>query len=99
MTLSRAHVFVRGLVQGVNFRYYTRLEALDKGVTGWVRNLSDGRVEAVFEGEESAVRNMVDWCWRGPPVARVDDVEVVWEDHTGSFDAFSIHTTYFGEQA
>jgi acylphosphatase len=96
MTLSSAHVFVRGLVQGVNFRYYTRLEAVDKGVTGWVRNLSDGRVEAVFEGDESAVKDMVDWCWGGPPVARVDDVEVIWEEHTGSFDDFSIRTTLFG---
>lgn len=99
MTLSRAHVFVRGLVQGVNFRYYTRLEALDKGVTGWVRNLWDGRVEAVFEGEESAVQYMADWCWRGPSVARVDDVEVVWGEHTGFFDAFSIRTTHLREQA
>ena len=99
MSLSRAHVFVSGLVQGVNFRYYTRIEAHNRGVTGWVRNLPDGRVEAVFEGDESAVRQMVEWCRSGPPVAQVEEVETTWEEHMRSFEEFTIRTTHYGDLA
>lgn len=73
---TRAHVFVSGRVQGVFYRANTRETAREKGVDGWVRNLDDGRVEAVFEGEESTVSEMVAWCHTGSPQARVDDVEV-----------------------
>jgi acylphosphatase len=84
----RAHVFVSGMVQGVSFRWYAVETARSKGVAGWVRNLPDGRVEAVFEGNDGAVNAMVDWCKQGPRHARVADVEVVWEDPEGlhSFD-------------
>jgi acylphosphatase len=80
---SRAHVFVRGSVQGVWFRESCRAEAAALGVGGWVRNLADGRVEAVFEGPDPAVVRMVAWCREGPPRARVDDVEVQLEAPTG----------------
>lgn len=90
MAKARAHVFISGRVQGVNFRWHTQRQAEREGVTGWVRNLRDGRVEAVFEGEEDAVRRLVDWCRQGPPAARVDDVEVRWEPPTGEFQDFSI---------
>ena len=71
----RVHVWVSGYVQGVFFRESTRREAERLGVSGWVRNLPDGRVEAVFEGPRSAVEQAVDWCHTGPPRASVDHIE------------------------
>jgi acylphosphatase len=76
-------VIVEGFVQGVSFRYYTNRQARQLGVAGWVRNLPDGRVEAVFEGEEAAVNEIVDWCRRGPPSAQVGDVASSWEEPEG----------------
>jgi acylphosphatase len=73
---ERAHVFVSGRVQGVFFRDTTRQTAQAEGVDGWVRNLDDGRVEAVFEGDPDAVAAMVEFCHEGSPAARVDDVDV-----------------------
>lgn len=84
---------VAGQVQGVFFRDSARRLATDEGVTGWVRNLSDGRVEALFEGEEAAVRRLVAWCRHGPPEARVRDIAVTWEQATGEFDRFTIEPT------
>jgi len=86
----RAHVIVAGWVQGVFFRSETRRVANSYGVTGWVRNLEDGRVEAVFEGEEENVKRLVEFCRKGPPAARVDNVDVSWERYSGSFDDFQI---------
>lgn len=71
----RSHVWVSGLVQGVFFRESTRREAERLGVKGWVRNLPDGRVEAVFEGEAGPVAALVAWCRSGPPGARVEGLE------------------------
>ena len=85
---ARAHVFISGRVQGVFFRSETRYEARKHGVTGWVRNLPDYRVEAVFEGEETTVRQLVDFCKRGPLGARVTNAKAVWETYTGEFDSF-----------
>lgn len=90
MTRARAHVFVSGYVQGVNFRASTRREARSRGVTGWVANTPDGRVEAVFEGEASDVQSVVDWCRHGPPIARVEQVEVSWETFRGEFGSFDV---------
>ena len=73
---ARAHVRVSGRVQGVAFRYETHRKAADLGVAGWVENLPDGRVEAVFEGAPDRVREMVAWCESGPPSADVTDVSV-----------------------
>jgi acylphosphatase len=86
----RTRVLVSGRVQGVGFRWAVEDEARDAGVTGWVRNLPDGRVEAVFEGEEESVRRMVGFCRRGPAVARVDDVAIIKEEYTGKFEGFFI---------
>ncbi|HNV38071.1 MAG TPA: acylphosphatase [Methanoculleus sp.] len=86
----RTRVLVAGRVQGVGFRWAVEDEARDAGVTGWVRNLPDGRVEAVFEGEEESVRRMVGFCRRGPAVARVDDVAIIKEEYTGKFEGFFI---------
>ena len=85
---ARAHVFISGRVQGVFFRSETVYEARKHGVSGWVRNLPDDRVEAVFEGEETNVRQLVDFCKRGPPGARVTNAKAVWETYTGEFDSF-----------
>jgi len=86
----RAHVIVSGSVQGVFFRSETRDEAKKRGVNGWVRNLPDGRVEAVFEGEEESVKELVDFCKRGPMGARVTAADVVWENYRGEFHDFVI---------
>jgi acylphosphatase len=81
--MVRRHVFVSGGVQGVFFRYEARERARTRGLAGWVRNLPDGRVEAVFEGPDEAVESMVDWCRRGPRGAEVTDVEVIAEEPEG----------------
>lgn len=86
---TRAHVYVTGKVQGVFYRATTRDAAGEHGVDGWVRNLDDGRVEAVFEGRESAVDAMVDWCHTGSPAATVDAVDVEYEEPQGE-DGFRI---------
>ena len=78
-----AHVFVSGRVQGVSYRATTREQARDRGVDGWVRNLEDGRVEAVFEGDPAAVEGMVEWCHTGSPRAEVDGVDVEYGDPQG----------------
>lgn len=88
MAAVRAHVLVSGFVQGVFFRHATAQRARSRGVTGWVRNLPDGRVEAVFEGEEEAVRFLVGWCRSGPPHASVAAVEVSWGASSGGFGRF-----------
>jgi acylphosphatase len=86
----RAHVFVSGRVQGVFFRSETRHEAKKHGVKGWIRNVRDGRVEAVFEGEKDVVKKLIEFCKRGPPGARVTHVDVKWESYTGEFEDFQI---------
>jgi len=80
---ERAHVLVSGRVQGVFFRDSTRQEAERLGLSGWVRNTEEGRVEAVFEGEPEAVRQMIEWCESGPSSADVDDVSVEQETPEG----------------
>lgn len=90
----RAHVYVSGRVQGVFFRSETQYEANKLGVKGWVRNTADGRVEAVFEGEKEAVEELINFCQRGPPGARVTKVNVHWEDYRGEFKDFKIRNGY-----
>ncbi len=86
----RAHVFVSGVVQGVSFRYWLRRESHHRLVTGWTRNLPDGRLEAVFEGEKNDVENIVALCHTGPLGAVVRDVKVLWEQPKGEFEEFRI---------
>lgn len=85
-SIIRAHVFVSGRVQGVNFRASTRRQAAQQQVQGWVRNCPDGRVEAVFEGPRSAVQMLVAWCRNGPRYAHVDHVDVEWQEPHGERD-------------
>ena len=87
---TRAHVAISGRVQGVFFRSRTKREADSRDVKGWVRNRDDGGVEAVFEGEEEAVKAMVEFCKRGPLGAKVMNVDTMWEDYAGEFGEFEI---------
>ncbi len=86
----RAHIIVSGQVQGVFFRAKTQQIAQELGLTGWVKNLSDGRVEAVFEGEKPKVGQVLKWAKSGPPGAIVRDLELIWEDFKGEFSSFEI---------
>ncbi len=90
MAKSRAKLIIKGLVQGVSFRYYTQREARKYGVTGWVRNLPDGSVAALFEGEEEDVEAMIQWCRHGPLGARVTEVIAQPEEYVGEFQSFSV---------
>ena len=86
----RAHVIIQGLVQGVFFRASTKEMALQIGVGGWVRNLPDGNVEALFEGEKKKVSEIVAWCYKGPPGAHVKKVDLAWEPYKGEFKLFDV---------
>jgi len=86
----RVHVFVSGLVQGVFYRQNAKRVADSLGLRGWITNLRDGRVEAVIEGPEERVREMVEWMKKGPPMARVERVEVVREKYVEEYRDFSI---------
>ncbi len=90
MEKVRARVIIEGRVQGVFFRHHTQEMAFRLGLKGWVKNRRDGRVEAVLEGDQERVDQMIQWCHRGPTGARVTDVRAVWEDYEGEFDDFSI---------
>jgi len=81
--LKRAFVRIHGHVQGVGFRYEARARARSLGLAGWIHNAPGGSVEAVFEGDPDRVESMVEWCRQGPGGARVEEVEVSWEEPTG----------------
>ncbi|MGC9504265.1 acylphosphatase [Baaleninema sp.] len=82
-TQTRVRLLISGTVQGVGFRYSTRQQAEQLGLSGWVRNRSDGRVEAVFEGKVTAVEQAVAWCRQGPLSAEVTDLSISSEDPQG----------------
>ena len=86
----RTHVIVTGKVQGVFYRAETASKAKQLGVTGWVRNLPDGRVEAIFEGEETNVQKIIDFCRHGPTNAYVVHVDVRRQQWKGEFDNFTV---------
>jgi acylphosphatase len=86
----RAHVLISGRVQGVWYRASTRDKAEQLGLTGWVKNTFGGNVEAVFEGEKSAIKEMIAWCHKGPTLANVTDVKVDYEKSTSEFEGFDI---------
>jgi acylphosphatase len=87
---ERAHVYVSGGVQGVFFRGTARREAGRLGLDGWIKNLPDGRVEAVFEGPSEGVRRMVRWCEEGPEHATVENVGVEYEEARGDLRGFEV---------
>ncbi|MGD0169864.1 MAG: acylphosphatase [Smithella sp.] len=88
--MKRVRVYVSGRVQGVFFRAETQRAATSFNLTGWVRNLADGRVEALLEGEDKSVDKMLEWCRKGPPAARVENVIVTEEPYTGESNNFTI---------
>ena len=88
--MVRAHVVVTGRVQGVFFRAHTQREAALLGVTGWVKNLFDGRVEIMAEGEKDRVERLIAAVKQGPPHAYVEDAVVEWLEHEGEFEDFKI---------
>lgn len=86
----RARVVISGRVQGVFFRLETMKAAARYGVFGWVKNQRDGTVAAVFEGSKENVDSMLAWCNHGPPMAKVLDVNVIWEEYKGEFNGFEV---------
>lgn len=87
---KRLHAFVEGRVQGVNFRYYTTRTARRLGLTGWVANRRDGRVECVAEGPQDALQELVDFLHEGPPAASVQGVDTEWKEATDEFNSFRV---------
>ena len=90
MTQVRAEIRASGRVQGVWFRQSTKLAAEQYDVSGWVRNCPDGSVEAILEGEKGSVQKVIDWCRKGPQMAQVDDLQIVWKEATGEFSSFRV---------
>jgi acylphosphatase len=88
--MRRAEILVRGLVQGVMYRYNTEMKADEFHLTGGVRNLRDGRVEVICEGAEGDIGKLIEWCRRGPQGAVVEGVDVVWKEYTGEFKWFRV---------
>ena len=91
MPVIHVHAFISGHVQGVFYRSSTQRQASALGLRGWVRNLPDGRVEAVFEGEQTVVERMLAWCRQGPPNAYVTGVETHNEPLQGQFTSFAVY--------
>ncbi|MGA1871136.1 MAG: acylphosphatase [bacterium] len=90
MHVTRVHLFVSGRVQGVCFRYATQRQARNLNLSGWVKNLYDGRVEIVAEGDEGSIADLVQWAHHGPSGALVKNVQVTHEEYLNEFDHFTI---------
>jgi acylphosphatase len=91
---ERVHIFVYGLVQGVFFRSNTVSTAKRMGLTGWVRNRSNGSVEIDAEGDRKKLREFVEWCGHGPEGAKVDEIKKEWGKATGEFSDFKARSTF-----
>jgi len=89
---TRKYVLVSGKVQGVFVRSSTKKKADELHLTGWVRNLDDGRVEAVFEGDQDKIEKIVEWCRKGSSYAVVNDIQIITEEYKGEFNDFSVLT-------
>lgn len=87
----RAHLYISGIVQGVFFRAHTRNRARSLHLTGWVRNMADGRVEVVVEGIRSKIDEFISWCHKGPAAASVHGVDVTLQQATKEFTDFEVH--------
>jgi len=90
MGKARAHLIISGRVQGVFYRSFTEDVAYSLGLKGWVKNNSDGNVEAVFEGEKEDIQKALKSCYQGPPASKVNNIDAEWEDFKGEFNTFSI---------
>lgn len=84
------NLIVKGRVQGVFFRHYTRKRATDMGLTGWVKNLDTGDVEIIAEGTKEALKALLEWVWEGSPSSDVVDIKISWKEYTGRFREFEI---------
>ena len=87
---ERVHLVITGRVQGVWYRASAQQAGQERGLTGWVRNLPDGAVEAVAEGPREKLQDFISWCHEGPPAARVDHIDVEWLPATGEFGTFDV---------
>ncbi|MBL7048102.1 MAG: acylphosphatase [Nitrospira sp.] len=88
--IKQLHLYISGRVQGVFYRASTRDMAVRLGLKGWVRNLPDGYVEAVFEGTEDELQEAIQWCQKGPPGAHVLDIKEKWSDTCEGYKSFDI---------
>lgn len=88
--MIQAHVFVFGFVQGVGFRHFVRSKANELSLNGWVRNLPDRGVEAIFQGSKSSIEEMIKLCKKGPFLSEVEDIQVKWESVVDKFEDFMI---------
>ena len=86
----RAHLIIKGRVQGVWYRANTKEQACILGIKGWVKNLPDGSVEVVFEGDKKKVEEMIQWCHQGPKLSQVESVDIQWEKPAKQNDTFKI---------
>ena len=91
MEKTRAHVFIKGKVQGVFFRSWTKNTAQSLGLTGFAKNLEDGRIEAIFEGEKDNVEEIINKCKEGSRASEVTHVDVIWEEAVGDYVGFEIN--------
>lgn len=90
MKTARAHLIISGRVQGVFYRAFTEDTAHSLGLNGWVKNRSDGSVEAVFEGGKEDIEKAIASCYKGPPASKVSSIDVKWEEFKGEFKSFSV---------
>ncbi len=90
MAKQRVRLIVKGKVQGVFFRQALKVTAKKNNVNGWVRNLHDGRVEALLEGDDVDVSALVEWCHAGSANARVEDIDIKNEKYSGEFSKFEV---------
>lgn len=88
--IVRAHLFISGFVQGVGFRHFVQRNAEKLGIIGWVRNTENGGVEAVAEGEKVRIEEMIKICHKGPWMAKVDKVDVKWQEATREIKDFEV---------
>lgn len=87
---SRAHVVFKGKVQGVFFRANTERKAIELRIAGWVRNSENETVEAVFEGPKNRIEELISWCEKNQPYAKVENTDIIWEEYQNEFDDFEI---------
>ena len=90
MEMARAHLIISGRVQGVFYRAFTEDVAQMLALKGWVKNRSDGAVEAVFEGKKEDIESAIRSCYKGPPSSKVNNIDVKWEEFKGEFQSFSV---------
>lgn len=88
--MYQAHIIISGKVQGVCYRASCMEYAKGLGIKGWVKNLEDGKVEALVQGEKEKINKLIEWCKQGPPAAMVEEVKISWEEANGPFNSFVV---------